>query len=211
MKWLSDKFVGRIAIAAGILYILQVITLFGFFGGSDLSAGISDILVAVSTSMFVPLFLALGLNVSGKNEGLGRLIRVIGVLGALVKVTGSLLLISGAMPYSKTIQWESVGVFLMGIAIVSFVFFARSNPELSKRYVWFSLLFGLSNVANILGLFGLNEQFEQLVNGAIGLSEMNPIFVVAMVVLTPIFLLGGPIWLIGTGRLFLRRVLSLEN
>jgi hypothetical protein len=211
MKWLKGNFVGRITIAAGIVSIFQVITLFGFFGGSGLSAMISDVLVSVNALLVIPLFLALGLIVGKQEAKIGRLIQILGVSGTLAKLTGSLLLISGLLPYEQSVVGENIGNVLMGTAIV--LFFMRKAPEivLKRRYIWFSVVLGIVMIASLVGIIFGDEQFTQILDGSVPMSEANPLIVGMLIIMAPISLFGWPTWLIGTARLFLKGKLSLED
>jgi len=58
-------------------------------------------------------------------------------------------------------------------------------------------------VMAVMGVNPLGNVFDKLAQGG-ALAEANPILIALLFIMAPIFVLGWPIWLLWTGRLFLK-------
>jgi hypothetical protein len=202
MKSFNFRTVGWFTIAAGISAVIGTIALLAFFAtGNGLIGLIGDFALAFTVLLMIPLFIAMGKITMTEHRILGRAIQILGVLGLLSKFTGLILLISGVLVYERSVLWENVGSGLFGIAILLFALPNRSNPDLSRGYVWFSILFGVVMILNFVGLF-YADAFNEVLQGTKSLSEANPVIMILLITAAPIAIFGLPIWVLWSGRLF---------
>lgn len=204
MQWMTDSRVGWITIAAGVVAIIVLIGTLGVAGGSGLIGFVGDIMVSVLSILIIPLFIRFGAILSDRGRPVGQVVQVLGVAGALIRLTSSVLLIVGVLPYERTVIGEEVGFVLVGAAILLFFSRVQQVAELSRSYVWFGIILGLAFLASLLALIMGDQLFTQIIDGTVPLSEANPLILVTLFIFTPVQLLGYPIWLIVTGRHFLR-------
>lgn len=204
MNSLNNRTVGWITIAAGICAVIGTLALFLFLGTSGISGFIGDIAFALTSVLMIPLFITLGNMTMTSSKILGRTIQVLGVLGSLSRLVGLILLISGILEFEKSALWENFGFGLIGIAILIYALQNRNNPDLRRGYVWFSIVIGIALTFNFVGLF-YADMFNEVLNGSKSFTEANPVVMVLLITAAPISVLGPPIWLLWTGRLFLKR------
>jgi hypothetical protein len=201
---------GRLTIIAGIAAAMtSLFVLTGFGSGSWLLGGLGDLLDVLNSLLVIPLFLALGALNGALNEPAGRFVQIMGVAGALVRMTGAFLIVSGIMAYERAVLLVNGGAGLMGIAILLFVAVNRTRPALKSSYLIFSAMVGGVMALSLLGLL-LNDQFTPLLRGEVSFAEANPL-VVALLLLSPLFILGYPIWLLWTGRHLLKGALAYPD
>ncbi len=203
----SYQTTGRLTIAAGITAAMtSLVVLTGFGSGSWLLGGLGDLLDVLNSLLVVPLFLALGSLTGTLDKPFGRFVQIMGVAGALVRMAGAFLIVSGIMAYEQAVLLVNGGAGLMGTAILVFVAVNRTRPAFRSSYLNFSTMVGGVMALSLLGLL-LNDQFTPLLRGEVSFAETNPL-VVALLVLSPLFILGYPIWLLWTGRLLLKSALE---
>lgn len=212
MNAINSKAVGWTAIAAGLAtlsipFILAVLVSGGSF--DNIIALLGDVLGAIATILIIPMLIAIGRTVMPKHKMLGRLVQIVGVLGALSDFIHYFFIMSGILAFERAVVWNAVGRGLIGIAILMYALLNSRNPELKRVYVLLSILLGLIMAPGIMGGGGpLDDAFETLAQGST-LAEVNPVVVVLLFIMAPTFLLGWPIWLIWTGRLFLKGKLGI--
>ncbi|MFN2136523.1 MAG: hypothetical protein ACK2UK_11250 [Candidatus Promineifilaceae bacterium] len=210
MKLLSYPTTAKLTIAAGITAAMtSLVVLTGFGSGSWLLGGLGDLLDVLNSLLVIPLFLALGALTGALNEPAGRFVQIMGVAGALVRMAGAFLIVSGIMAYEQAVLLVNGGAGLMGIAILLFAAVNRTRPALRSSYLIFSAMVGGVMALSLLGLL-LNDQFTPLLRGEVSFAEANPL-VVALLLLSPLFILGYPIWLLWTGRLLLKSTLGYPD
>jgi hypothetical protein len=214
MKPINTKTVGWTTIAAGLAtlsipFILAVLASGGSF--DNVVALFGDILGAIATILIIPMLIAIGRTVMAKHRVLGRSIQIVGVLGALSDFTHYLFIMSGILAFEQAVVWNAVGRGLIGIAVLMFALLNRRNLELKRLYVLLSILLGVIMAPGVMGGGGpLDNAFETLAQGGT-LAEVNPVVVVLLFIMAPGYLLGWPIWLIWTGRLFLKGKLAIPE
>ncbi len=211
MNTFNNRTVGWITIAAGISALIGTLAMIEFMviGNSGLFSDYISIFTAV---LMLPLMIALGKIAMTKQENLGRGVLILGVLGALINFVGGIInviALEGIIEYYHSADWIYVGGGLVGIAILTFALLNRTNPELKSSYRWFSILFGLGACTFLLGLI-VRDELNALMRFEITLAEASPFLMLLLFFGSPIVILGQPIWLLWTGRLFLKEKLSIE-
>jgi hypothetical protein len=201
MKYFDITTTGRVTIAAGISALIEVIAMFSFFATGNIPIGVfADYMGALTTVLVIPLFIAIYRVVLAKHENLGRAILILIALGVLIRLIEIVLMISG-VPGEQWIFLAYASAIVLGIAVLSYGLVSRTISELSTRYRWFTIVFGISMLANIFG-FIFQDEINRVVLGAISITEANPILLLVMFVFSPVYLIGYPIWLLWTGRAF---------
>ena len=204
MARIDSKTVGRFSLVAGIVATVGQLALLGFFGGGEVLGVIGDFIGVVTAIIFIPLFICIGHLTKVHNPTNGRLIQFFGVLAALLKGISALLIGTGIQSFAQAVIWEHIGSTLLGMVVIVYVISNRSPLDLGRKYFWFSIIFGSVLLISLLG-FVFDDQFTQLIEGRISLSEINPLLVILLFTATPITILGYPIWLFWTARLFLNQ------
>lgn len=212
MNTFNNRTVGWITIAAGISALIGTLAMIEFMviGNSGLFSDYISIFTAV---LMLPLMIALGKIAMTKQENLGRGVLILGVLGALINFVGGIInviALEGIIEYYHSADWIYVGGGLVGIAILTFALLNRTNPEMKASYVWFSILFGLGACTFLLGLI-VRDELNALMRFEITFAEASPFLMGMLFFGAPVFILGQPIWLLWTGRLFLKEKLSIEG
>jgi uncharacterized MAPEG superfamily protein len=201
MKSFNSKTVGRTTVIGGICALGLSISLFTF-------PWIGDFLEILAYLLIIPMFIALGNIVSPNRRILSGLITTAGVTGSLIEVIQSILFGIGLFSHEQVEPWVTFSRGLMGVALLTFVLLSLANAGLKRSYVWLGILVGLVMILSFLGL--LFPDFARL-GEAIFEGEAagaNPIIVALFIIQIPLYLLGWPIWLIWTGRLFLQGKLA---
>jgi len=160
--------------------------------------------------LIIPMLIAIGSIDITQHKAAGRSTQILGVLGALIEVAQYVLVISGIVPGDQAVYAHYVGTGAMAIALLISLFLNSKNPEWRISYLWLGIVFALVIAQNIVGAGGLDEIADQLFQGG-SLAQANPVAIILFVILVPLFLLGWPIWLIWTGRLFLKGRLSVPE
>lgn len=195
--------IGTLTIAAGIAAVLtMLVVLTGFGSGNWLLGGLGDLMDVLSSALVVPLFIFLGGPAIVQNQMLGRVVQIVGVIGAVTKLVGALLIFSGVMAYDDAVLIVNAGTGFMGIALLLALPASRRKLGLSTGAFLFTLLVGLAMAITLLGVF-FNDAYMPLLQGEIGLGDMPPVLV-ALLVFAPVQLLGYPIWLLWLGRRLLK-------
>lgn len=203
MFFLTQRRTGILTITGGIAAALtMVVVLTGFTSGSWLLGGLGDLLDILNSALVIPLFIFLGNLVTSENNILGRTVQALGVIGALTRLTGALLILSGAIVYEEAVLLVNSGMALMGIALLIFLPVSRGKVKLGTVYLLFSLTVSLAMAISLLSVF-LNKAYEPLLQGDVGLTELPP-FLLGLLLCAPIQMLGYPVWLLWTGRRLLR-------
>lgn len=203
MDRFNARTVGWTTAVAGLAAVLASLALLGFFGGSGLLGSAGDLLDMANSALVVPLFVLLGNLTRGRSETAGRAVQLAGVLGAIARLVGAFLIVSGLMIYDDAVLLVNAGLGLIGIAMVIFFVVNRGRPFLSRGYVIFSLVVGVVLALGLLGVF-LNDVFTPLLRGEVTMAEFNPLLLLLLFTLSPIQILGYPLWLLWTGRRLLQ-------
>ena len=211
MKSLNNKTIGRITIAAGISALIGTLAMIEVMviGNSGL---LSDYMTIFTSLLSVPLMSALGKIVITKNKNLGRAVQILGVLGALIVFFGGIInvtALNGVIEYENQASWIMVGQGLIGIAIITFLMLSRNNPALKKGYLWFSMVFGIAMAMSFLGLV-FREELNAILQGGLSIAESSLGLKLLLFFVSPTTILGQLVWLLWSGRLFLKGKLSIE-
>lgn len=206
MKSLNNRTVGWITIAAGISSLIGSIALIEFimFGNSGL---LSDSMSVITAALMFPLLIAMGNIAMAKHETLGRAVQILGVLGTLINFIGgiiNLISILEIIEYEHSASWIFIGGGLIGIAIITYALLIRTNPELKASYVWFSVVFGLAMCTYFLGLI-FRDELNAIMGFSMSIAEASPGLLLMFIFGSPVVIIGHPIWVLWTGRLFLKR------
>jgi hypothetical protein len=212
MNSFNNRTVGWITIAAGISALIGSLALIEVMviGNSGL---LSDYMTIFTSLLSVPLMSALGKMVITKNKNLGRAVQILGVLGALIVFFGGIInvtALNGVIEYENQASWIMVGQGLIGIAIITFLMLSRNNPALKKGYLWFSMVFGIAMAMSFLGLV-FREELNAILQGRLSIAESSLGLKLLLFFVSPTTILGQPIWLLWSGRLFLKEKLSIEG
>jgi len=199
MSNIKHRTVGKLTIAAGIAAVLTMITvLTGVGSGNWLLGGLGDLMDVLSSALVVPLFIFLGGLAMAGSPILGRAVQIVGISGAVTKLTGALLIFSGIMAYEDAVPLVNAGTGLMGVALLLALPVSRRELGLGSGAFIFTLGVGLAMAVGLPGLF-FNDAYAPLLQGEVGLAEMPPILV-GLLIFAPLQLLGYPIWLLWFGR-----------
>jgi len=212
MNSFNNRTVGWITIAAGISALIGTLAMIEVMviGNSGL---LSDYMTIFTSLLSVPLMSALGKMVITKNKNLGRAVQILGVLGALIVFFGGIInvtALNGVIEYENQASWMMVGQSLIGIAIITFLMLSRNNPALKKGYLWFSFVFGIAMAMSFLGLV-FREELNAILQGRLSIAEAGLGLKLLLFFVSPITILGQPVWYLWSGRLFLKEKLSIEG
>ena len=212
MKPLNNTTTVRITIAAGISALIGTLAMIEVMviGNSGL---LSDYMTIFTSLLSVPLMSALGKMGITKNKNLGRAVQILGVLGALIVFFGGIInvtALNGVIEYENQASWIMVGQGLIGIAIITFLMLSRNNPALKKGYLWFSFVFGIAMAMSFLGLV-FREELNAILQGGLSIAESSLGLKLLLFFVSPTTILGQPVWLLWSGRLFLKEKLSIEG
>ncbi len=212
MNSFNNRTVGWITIAAGISALIGTLAMIEVMviGNSGL---LSDYMTIFTSLLSVPLMSALGKMVITKNKNLGRAVQILGVLGALIVFFGGIInvtALNGVIEYENQASWIMVGQGLIGIAIITFLMLSRNNPALKKGYLWFSFVFGIAMAMSFLGLV-FREELNAILQGGLSIAESSLGLKLLLFFVSPTTILGQPVWLLWSGRLFLKEKLSIEG
>ena len=212
MKPLNNTTTGRITITAGISALIGTLAMIEVMviGNSGL---LSDYMTIFTSLLSVPLMSALGKMGITKNKNLGRAVQILGVLGALIVFFGGIInvtALNGVIEYENQASWIMVGQGLIGIAIITFLILSRNNPALKKGYLWFSMVFGIAMAMSFLGLV-FREELNAILQGGLSIAESSLGLKLLLFFVSPTTILGQPVWLLWSGRLFLIEKLSIEG
>jgi hypothetical protein len=211
MNSFNNRTVGWITIAAGISALIGSLALIEVMviGNSGL---LSDYMTIFTSLLSIPLMSALGKMVITKNKNLGRAVQILGVLGALIVFFGGIInvtALNGVIEYENQASWMMVGQSLIGIAIITFLMLSRNNPALKKGYLWFSFVIGIAMAMSFLGLV-FREELNAILQGRLSIAESSQGLKLLLFFVSPTTILGQLVWLLWTGRLFLKEKLSIE-
>jgi len=211
MNSFNNRTVGWITIAAGISALIGTLAMIEVMviGNSGL---LSDYMTIFTSLLSVPLMSALGKMVITKNKNLGRAVQILGVLGALIVFFGGIInvtALNGVIEYENQASWMMVGQSLIGIAIITFLMLSRNNPTLKKGYLWFSFVIGIAMAMSFLGLV-FREELNAILQGRLSIAESSQGLKLLLFFVSPTTILGQLVWLLWTGRLFLKEKLSIE-
>jgi hypothetical protein len=212
MKPLNNTTTGRITIAAGISALIGTLAMIEVMviGNSGL---LSDYMTIFTSLLSVPLMSGLGKMGITKNKNLGRAVQILGVLGALIVFFGGIInvtALNGVIEYENQASWIMVGQGLIGIAIITFLMLSRNNPALKKGYLWFSMVFGIAMAMSFLGLV-FREELNAILQGGLSIAESSLGLKLLLFFVSPTTILGQPVWLLWSGRLFLKEKLSIKG
>ena len=212
MNSFNNRTVGWITIAAGISALIGTLAMIEVMviGNSGL---LSDYMTIFTSLLSVPLMSALGKMVITKNKNLGRAVQILGVLGVLIVFFGGIInvtALNGVIEYENQASWIMVGQSLIGIAIITFLMLSRNNPALKKGYLWFSFVFGIAMAMSFLGLV-FREELNAILQGRLSIAEAGLGLKLLLFFVSPITILGQPVWYLWSGRLFLKEKLSIEG
>jgi hypothetical protein len=211
MNSFNNRTVGWITIAAGISALIGTLAMIEVMviGNSGL---LSDYMTIFTSLLSIPLMSALGKMVITKNKNLGRAVQILGVLGALIVFFGGIInvtALNGVIEYENQASWMMVGQSLIGIAIITFLMLSRNNPALKKGYLWFSFVIGIAMAMSFLGLV-FREELNAILQGRLSIAESSQGLKLLLFFVSPTTILGQLVWLLWTGRLFLKEKLSIE-
>jgi len=209
MNAFNGKAVGWMTIGAGIATVsisVAIAVLVGISSLSYLAGLLGDLLGPVAAVLIMPMLISIGKIVMTKNDRLGRSVQIVGVLGALIDLGQGVLFLSRIIVYEQSVVWTTIARGLIGIAVFTYALLNRKNPEMKTAYVWLSIILGVIMASSFMSLL-----FQDVINAISegNMSEANPSLLAYLFIAGPIFLLGWPIWLLWTGRLFLKGKLAV--
>ena len=203
MNQLNSTTTGRITIAAGISSLIGSIALILFIVINETGL-LSDSMSILTSLLMFPLLIGLGKIVVTKHKALGRAVQIL--LGGIINVIS----LAGILDFDQTASLIYVGGGLVGIAILTYALLNRTNPELKAGYVWFSVVFGLAMCTYFLGLI-FRDELNAIMRFEMSISEASPFLLLLLFFGSPVVILGHPIWLLWSGRLFLKGKLSFPE
>lgn len=212
MKLFNNPMTGKITIAAGISALIGTVAMIEFMvvGNSGL---FSDYMSIFTAALMVPLMIALGKIAVTKQGNLGRWVLILGVLGTLINFVGGIInviALEGVIDYDQTASWIYVGGGIVGIAVLTFAILNRNNKELKAGFRWFCIVYGMALCTFFLGLI-VRDELNAFMRFEITFAETS-LFLKGMLFFgSPIFILGQPVWLVWTGRLFQKGKLSFPE
>ena len=212
MKQLDNTNIGRITIVAGISSLIGTLTMIEFMVAGNTGL-LTDHVSVITAILILPLLNAMGKIAMTKHKNIGRSVQILGVLGTLINFVGGIinvLALRGIIEYEHQASWIMVGGGLIGIAILTFMLLNRNNPELKKGYVWFSIVFGLGMAMSFLGLI-FRDELNAIMRFEISIADSSPGLKLLLFFASPTVILGHPIWVLWSGRLFLKEKLSIEE
>jgi hypothetical protein len=174
-----------------------------FATGSSTIGTLGDYMGVLNAVLIIPLLIVIGRMTMSKHGPLGLSVKILGILGTVIRLVGGFLLISGILAFEQEVAWEYVGAGFIGVAILIYSVLLRNNSQVSPVYVWFSIVFAVAMTSNFIGL-AFPDSLNQLLQGSMSFSDANPLLVISIFVASPIYLLGYPIWLFWTGLTLLR-------
>jgi hypothetical protein len=194
---------GISTIAAGIAAVLaMLVVLTGLGSGNWLLGSLGDLMDVVNSALIMPLFILLGGMAMAESPLLGRVIQVLGVIGALTRLVGAFLILSGLMVIDEALLFVNAGLGFLGVALLLSLPASRRELGLGTGASLFTLVVGVGMAVTLVGAF-FNDAYLPLLQGEIGLAEMPPILA-ALLIFAPVQLLGYPIWLLWIGRRLLQ-------
>jgi hypothetical protein len=211
MRAFNNKTVGWMTIAAGIATVSISVAIAVLVGISSLSyiAGLlGDLLGPVAVLLIMPVLISIGKIAMTKHGMLGRSVQIVGVLGALIDLIQGVLFLGRVIVYEQSVVWNTIARGLIGIAMLTYALLNRKNPGMKTAYVWLSIILGVIMASSFMSL-----PFQDVINAISegNMSEANPSLLAYIFIAGPIFLLGWPIWLLWTGRLFLKGKLAVPE
>jgi len=208
MDLLSNNLVGKFTIAAGIVAAIQIILLILMFSVKTEPYGpMSDVAYAITPLLMLPMMFAFR-QIYPAGTTLWAL--VLGVLGAVVASGNQVIFLLKVIDLKQSMLGFSVGLGLIGAAILLFSLKLQTDPAVSGGFTVFSFVLGAAlSIGLILGTFFLDDVYN-LAAGAMDYSAMKP---VAYLVLLSgaVNQLGLPVWLLLLGRMFLKGTFPLNS
>ena len=211
MNAFNNKTVGWMTIAAGMATVsisVAIAVLVGMSSLSYLAGLLGDLLGPVAAVLIMPMLISIGKIVMTKHDRLGRSVQIVGVLGALIDLIQGVLFLSRIIVYEQSVVWTTIARGLIGIAALTYALLNRKEPDMKTAYVWLSIILGVIMVSSFMSLL-FQDEIGAITQG--NMTEANPSLLAYVVIAGPIFLLGWPIWLLWTGRLFLTGKLAVPE
>ena len=167
----------------------------------------SDVAYAITPLLMLPMMFAFR-QIYPAGTTLWAL--VLGVLGAVVASGNQVIFLLKVIDLKQSMLGFSVGLGLIGAAILLFSLKLQTDPAVSGGFTVFSFVLGAAlSIGLILGTFFLDDVYN-LAAGAMDYSAMKP---VAYLVLLSgaVNQLGLPVWLLLLGRMFLKGTFPLNS
>jgi hypothetical protein len=212
MNQLNNTTTGRITIAAGISSLIGSIALILFIVANKTGL-LSDFISVLTALLMLPLVIGMGKIAVTKHKILGRAVLIFGVLGTLINFIGGIINVislTGIIDYDQSASWIYVGGGCVGIAILTYALLNRTNPELKAGYVWFSVVFGLAMCTYFLGLI-FRDELNAIMRFETSISEASFFLMLLLFFGSPVVIIGHPIWVLLSGRLFLKEKVSIPG
>jgi len=203
MNFSDAGLVGNMTVAAGIMAAVQVILLILMFAVATKPFGpMSDVAYAITPVLMLPLLFAFRQIHQAAFPGGSQWVLVLGILGVAVASINQIIFLLKVIDLKQSMFGYSVGIGLIGLAILLFSLFNRSLPEISGGFSVFSIVLGaVMALGLILGVFFLDEVYA-MANGTLSFSPLTP--VALLIGLSgAVNQLGLPVWLLMLGRMFL--------
>lgn len=203
MDFTNAVFIGRLTIAAGIVAAIQITLLALMFTVATKPYGpLSDVAYALSPVLMLPLLFAFRHIYQADFSGGSQWAIVLGVLGAAIASINQVIFLLKIIDLKQSMVGYQVGLGLIGVALLLFAVFGRTNAEIPGGITIFGIVVGAAFTMSLFpGIFFLND-FYAMSTGTLDYSTMNPLMYL-MLLAAAVSQIGLPVWLILLGRLFL--------
>ncbi len=208
MNLLTNDFVGKFTIAAGIVAVIQIILLALMFAVATEPYGpMSDVAYAITPLLMLPMIFAFR-QIYPTSANLWALI--LGILGAIIATGNQVIFLLHVINLKQSILGFAFGLGLIGVAILLFSLKLQTDPAVSGGFTIFSFVMGAAlAIGLILGTFFLDDIYG-MASGAMGFSAMKPITYLILMS-SAVNQLGLPVWLLLLGRMFLKGTFHLDG
>jgi len=211
MNFSDAGLVGNMTVAAGIMAAVQVILLILMFAVATKPFGpMSDVAYAITPVLMLPLLFAFRQIHQVAFPGGSQWVPVLGILGVAVASINQIIFLLKVIDLKQSMFGYSVGIGLIGLAILLFSLFNRSLTEISGGFSLFSIVLGaVMALGLILGVFFLDEVYA-MANGTLSFSPVTPVaFLIGLS--GAVNQLGLPVWLLMLGRMFLAGKINIPG
>jgi hypothetical protein len=159
---------------------------------------LNDIVGLFSTSLMLPVPVALYWLTRRQGQALGLVAMALGLVGMLTIIVGQKQLIEDVISFDTSLPFSLIGLALLGVWLILANYLGGAGGVLAR---WLAWLGGLTGAVLLLAvsLVLLSNPFA-----GTALDQQSPALIGAVIALAILgagaYLLGVPIWLIGLGR-----------
>ena len=161
----------------------------------------------LNLALIVPLLISLSMIILNEQAILRGVFQSLVVLGAILLIKARIQSVIGAeintVLIDDTYIWESIGAALIGIAVLGYALLKPPNVGLKRGHVWMRFG-GIFALIVYLGYIKFQDEYTRILVGRKGITEVNPIVVLLIVIVSLVYIVGRPLWLLWTGRTLLK-------